>query len=78
MGIKIYLLYLLVGVGTSLSRQWAAIDFGLIQTAQPASFGPQFAVMTGALVFCLLVWRTGGIASRLAQAASFRLGEALR
>jgi type IV secretion system protein TrbL len=77
-GIKIYLLYLLTGVGTTLSRQWAEIDFRLTQTPQPPTFGPQFAVMTGALVLCLLVWRAGGIASRLAHSASFRLNEALR
>jgi type IV secretion system protein TrbL len=77
-GIKIYLLYLLVGVGTGLSQQWAAIDFRLTQTAQPPTLGPQFAVMTGALVLCVLAWRTGGIASRLAHSASLRLAEALR
>ena len=77
-GIKVYLLYLLVGVGTNLSRQWADIDFRLIQTPQAPSFAPQLAVMTGALVLCLLVWRTGGIANKLAHVASFRLGEALR
>ena len=77
-GIKIYLLYLLVGVGTGLSQQWAAIDFQLAGAAQPPTLGPQFAVMTGALVLCVLVWRTGGIANRLAQAGSLRLGEALR
>jgi type IV secretion system protein TrbL len=77
-GIKLYLLYLLVGVGTNLSRQWADIDFRLIQTPQAPSFAPQLAVMTGALVLCLLVWRTGGIANKLAHVASFRLGEALR
>ena len=77
-GIKIYLLYLLVGVGTGLSQQWAAIDFSLAQGVQPPTLGPQFAVMTGALVLCILVWRPGAIASRLAHAGSLRLGEALR
>lgn len=77
-GIKIYLLYLLVGVGTALSQEWAAIDFQLTQSAQPPTLGPQFAVMTGALVLCVLAWRTGGIAGRLAHSATLRLGEALR
>jgi type IV secretion system protein TrbL len=77
-GIKIYLLYLLVAVGTGLSQQWAAIDFSLVQTPQPPTFGPQVAVMTGALVLCVLAWRTGAIAGRLAHAASLRLGDALR
>jgi type IV secretion system protein TrbL len=77
-GIKVYLLYLLVSVGTTLSRQWAQIDFHLFEGVAPPTLAPQFAVMTGAMVLCLLAWRTGGIASRLVQAASFRLQEALR
>jgi type IV secretion system protein TrbL len=77
-GIKVYLLYLLSSVGTSLSREWAAIDFRLTQAPQVPSFAPQLAVMTGALVLCLLVWRSGGIAGRLAHSASFRLDQALR
>src|ERR1700724_2621753 len=75
-GIEIYLLYLLVGVGTGLSQQWAAIDFSLAQGVRPATLGPQIAVMTGALVLCILAWRTGAIAGRLVQSASLRLGEA--
>jgi type IV secretion system protein TrbL len=77
-GIKVYLLYLLVSVGTTLSRQWAQIDFHLFEGVAPPTLAPQFAVMTGAMVLCLLAWRTGGIAARLVQAASFRLQEALR
>jgi type IV secretion system protein TrbL len=76
-GIKVYLLYLLTGVGTTLSAQWAGIDFSLFQGAAPPTLTPQLAVMTGALVLCVLVWRTGGIASRLVQHASFHLREAL-
>jgi type IV secretion system protein TrbL len=77
-GIKVYLLYLLVGVGTTLSRQWVDINFALVQTPQPPTLAPQLAVMAGALVLCALVWRVGGIAGRLARSASFRLDEALR
>jgi type IV secretion system protein TrbL len=76
-GIKVYLLYLLTGVGTTLSAQWAAIDFQLFATDAPPTLAPQFAVMTGALVLCVLVWRTGGIAARLVHSASFHLREAL-
>jgi type IV secretion system protein TrbL len=77
-GIKVYLLYLLVSVGTTLSRQWADIDFHLFGGTMPPTMAPLFAVMTGALVLCLLAWRVGGIASRLVQAASFRLQETIR
>jgi type IV secretion system protein TrbL len=77
-GIKVFLLYLLVGVGTGLSQQWAAINFSLQQNPQAPTLAPQFAVATGALVLCILVWRTGGISSRLAHHASFRLDQALR
>jgi type IV secretion system protein TrbL len=76
-GIKVYLLYLLTGVGTTLSGQWAALDFQLFTSAAPPTLAPQFAVMTGALVLCLLTWRTGGIATRLVHSASFHLREAL-
>jgi type IV secretion system protein TrbL len=78
-GIKVYLLYLLTGVGATLSAQWAALDFQLFPGAGvPPSLTAQFAVMTGALVLCLLAWRTGGIAARLVHSASFHLREALR
>lgn len=79
-GIKVYLLYLLTGVGSTLSAQWAAIDFTLFPpqgVAAPPTLAPQLAVMTGALVLCVLVWRTGGIAARLVAGASLHLRQAM-
>jgi type IV secretion system protein TrbL len=76
-GVKVYLLYLLTGVGTTLSNQWAGIDFQLFAGPAPPTLAPQFAVMTGALVLCVLVWRTGAISARLIHSASFHLREAL-
>jgi type IV secretion system protein TrbL len=77
-GAKVYLLYLLVGVGGILSRDWADLRFAQPDTGIPPTLTAQFAVMTGALVLALLVWRTGAIAARLTSGASFNLREALR
>jgi len=76
-GAKIFLLYLLVGVGTALSQQWAVIDFN-VQNGQQPSLTAQFAVMTGALVLAVLAWRAGAIARNLLQSASLHLREGLR
>ncbi|HVT14698.1 MAG TPA: P-type conjugative transfer protein TrbL [Thermoanaerobaculia bacterium] len=77
-GAKVYLLYLLVGVGGILSREWADLQFAQADSGIPPTLTAQFAVMTGALVLALLVWRTGAIAARLTSGASFNLREALR
>ena len=90
-GIRIYLLYLLVGVGTALSRQWAAMPLpaatanaaaaaaGAQGAAAVPSLAPHFQLLAGALVFCLLVWRVpSAVAARLTQGAGFRLQDALR
>jgi P-type conjugative transfer protein TrbL len=78
-GAKIYLLYLLMGVGMGIARQWAMLDFspgfGIVQP----SLVTHFQVMCGAMIFCLLTWyipRT--LASRLVHGVSFRLAEAIR
>jgi len=84
-GIRVYLLYLLVGVGTALSREWAALPLGPGGggggggAGAVPSLAPHFQLLAGALVFALLVWRVpGAVAARLTQGAGFRLGEALR
>ena len=65
-GTKLYLLYLLVGVGTGLARQWAALQFVPDTTVFAPSLAPHFQVLAGSLIFCLLVWKIpGGVASRL-------------
>jgi type IV secretion system protein TrbL len=78
-GARIYLLYLLLGVGTALSREWAGLTFATGGPAgTPPSLALHFQVLAGALVFCLLVWKVpSGVAARLTQGASLRLGEAL-
>ncbi|HVT60362.1 MAG TPA: P-type conjugative transfer protein TrbL [Thermoanaerobaculia bacterium] len=77
-GTRIFLLYLLVGVGLGLSRQWVQLTLGTSGQLFP-SLTPQLHVLAGALIFCLLVWRIpGAVASRLTQGASFRLQDALR
>jgi type IV secretion system protein TrbL len=76
-GTKIYLLYLLTSAGLSLSRQWAAISWPGASLVAP-SFAPYFAVLAGAFVLALLVWRTDAIAGNLVQGASFHLRDALR
>ncbi len=75
-GAKIYLLYLLTDVCLDLSRQWAAIQWPGASLL-PISFAPYFAVLAGALVLALLVWRTDTIAGNLVQGASFHLREVL-
>jgi type IV secretion system protein TrbL len=78
-GTKLYLLYLLVGVGNGLARQWAALQFVPDTTVFAPSLAPHFQVLAGSVIFCLLVWKVpGGVASRLTQGASFHLQDALR
>jgi type IV secretion system protein TrbL len=86
-GIRVYLLYLLAGVGTALSRQWAALSLMASAAGSGAAAGQpatpsltlDFQILAGALVFCLLVWRVpAAVASRLTQGATLRLQEALR
>jgi len=75
-GIKIFLLYLLVGVGSSISSTWSLLLPGAILTG---GWQPLFEVLGGSLIFSLLVWRIPNtVASHLTQGASFRLHDALR
>jgi type IV secretion system protein TrbL len=78
-GTKLYLLYLLVGVGSGLARQWAALQFVPDTTVFSPSLAPHFQVLAGSVIFCVLVWTIpGGVASRLTQGTTFRLQDALR
>ncbi|HXU44465.1 MAG TPA: P-type conjugative transfer protein TrbL [Thermoanaerobaculia bacterium] len=75
-GIKIFLLYLLVGVGSSVAATWAEL---LPATLLVNGWQPLFEVLGGALIFALLVWRIPTtVAAHLTQGASFRLHDALR
>ncbi len=81
-GVRVYLLYLLAGVGTALSRQWVVLSL------TPAGAGGQppapsltldFQLLAGALILCLLVWRVpAAVAARLTQGATLRLQDSLR
>jgi type IV secretion system protein TrbL len=78
-GTRIFLLYLLAGVGIGLARQWAGIHFAAAVPGTAPSLAGPFHVLAGSLVFCLLAWRVPtAVAARLTQGASFRLQDALR
>jgi len=75
-GIKIFLLYLIVGLGSQIARGWIP----LIQSSTffgPAS--PMFQVVGGAIIFAVLTIRVPHVvAARLSGNASFGIANALR
>jgi type IV secretion system protein TrbL len=75
-GVKIFFLYLIVGIGTQLAESWPA----LIQSSD--FFGPlspSFQVVGGALIFALLsIAVPNTVASRLATRPSIGIAHALR
>ena len=75
-GIKIFLLYLIVGLGSEIARAWIP----LIRSSEffgPAS--PLFQVVGGAIIFAVLAIRVpNSVASRLAGGSSFGIANALR
>jgi type IV secretion system protein TrbL len=75
-GVKLFLLYLLVGTGMALTGGWAQ---ELAQLGRPgASWQALFDVLAGSLVFALLVWRVPTHASHfLTQNVHVNLREAL-
>jgi type IV secretion system protein TrbL len=75
-GIKLFLLYLLVGTGLTQMGAWTA---ELAQTSTAgANFQPLFDVLGGSLVFALLVWKVPNqVAQFLTSGVSFQLREAL-
>ena len=75
-GIKIFLLYLLVAVGGDFSDDWAR---SLSDASfSPVNFRPLFEVLAGALIYAFLVWRIPShVAAQLTQNAQFRLRDAL-
>jgi type IV secretion system protein TrbL len=76
-GVKIFFLLLLTGVGFELADNW----FLLLQTGSvyPADLRPYMEVLAGSVVFALIVWRIpNDVAAHLTDGVSFRLAEALR
>jgi len=75
-GIKIFLLYLIVGLGSQVARNWIP----LIQSSEffgPAS--PFLQVVGGAVIFAVLSIRVpNAVASRLSGGSSFGIANALR
>ena len=75
-GIKIFLLYLIVGLGSQIARGWIP----LIQSSTffgPAS--PMFQVVGGSIIFAILTIRVPHVvAARLSGNASFGIANALR
>lgn len=75
-GVKIFFLYLIVGIGTQVARSWPA----LIQSSD--FFGPispLFQVVGGALIFAILaIVVPNTVASRLAARPSIGIAHALR
>ena len=75
-GIKIFLLYLIVGLGTEIARGWIP----LIQASTFfGSASPLLQVVGGAVIFAVLAIRVpNAVASRLAGQSSLGIGAALR
>ena len=75
-GIKIFLLYLIVGLGSQIARSWIP----LIQTTSffgPAS--PLFQIVGGSIIFAVLAIRVpNAVAARLSGNSSFGIAQALR
>lgn len=75
-GIKIFMLYLIVGLGSQMARGWIP----LIQSSDffgPAS--PLLQVVGGAIIFAVLAIRIpNAVASRLSGSSSFGIARALR
>jgi type IV secretion system protein TrbL len=76
-GVKLFLLYLLVGTGLALTATWAQ-DLEQQMAVQGGSLKPLFDVLAGSLVFALLVWRIPAQVSHfLTQNVHLHLREAL-
>src|SRR5213594_2302048 len=75
-GIKIFFLYLVVGIGTELARSWPA----LIRSSELfGSASPFFQVVGGALIFAILTIAVPNVvAARLAGRPSVGIAQALR
>ena len=75
-GIKIFLLYLIVGLGTQMARSWIP----LIQSSSffgPAS--PLLQIVGGSMIFAVLAIRVpNSVAARLSGTSSFGIAQALR
>ena len=71
-GVKLFVLYLLIGIGMALPETWLDEEFSLLPN--PRQF---FEVMGGALIFAMIVWRVPNFAaSMLGERAGFSIERA--
>ena len=75
-GIKIFLLYLIVGLGSEIARSWIPV----IRSSEFfGSASPLLQIVGGALIFAVIAIRVpNSVASRLAGNSSFGIANALR
>ncbi len=71
-GVKLFVLYLLIGIGMSLPETWLSEEFSLLPN--PRHF---FEVMGGAIIFAMIVWRVPQFAaSMLGNRSGFSMDRA--
>jgi type IV secretion system protein TrbL len=76
-GVKLFLLYLLVGTGLAMAGNWAT-DMEQQLRIVGGNFKPLFDLLAGTIVFALLVWKIPTQVSYfLTQSVHFNLREAL-
>src|SRR5438034_4992819 len=71
-GLKILILYLLVGAGMTLSRGWAQVALGIGSSAEPARTG--FDLAAAAIMFLAVCWMSPKLASAILGGASVLTG----
>jgi type IV secretion system protein TrbL len=71
-GLKILILYLLVGAGMTLSQGWAQVALGIGNSAEPARTG--FDLAAAAIMFLAVCWMSPKLASAILGGASVLTG----
>jgi type IV secretion system protein TrbL len=71
-GLKILILYLLVGAGMTLSQGWAQVALGIGNSAEPARTG--FDLAAAAVMFLAVCWMSPKLASAILGGASVLTG----
>jgi type IV secretion system protein TrbL len=71
-GLKILILYLLVGAGMTLSQGWAQVALGIGASAEPARTG--FDLAAAAVMFLAVCWMSPKLASAVLGGASVMTG----
>ena len=71
-GLKILILYLLVGAGMTLSQGWAQVALGIGTSAEPARTG--FDLAAAAVMFLAVCWMSPKLASAVLGGASVMTG----